>query len=328
MLLLPNALFAMGGTHPKGPLGGTHGDWPAGLPDLINSDTRVYGHWVNANDEFFYQGNTTALNQFLQMYSKLPDTPLRVVTHPGPERRSFLWGDEPRLPYEWKLLVVRRGWGAPEANRTKDKPAYVATVDVWADGNVDLRQMIVPNNVDLEAAPPPTATQPAPWGKDADGLRLSLSPADKDGAAAGAPGRAFILSMQNTGSTDLMLNLGMMLANGKREYATRITVYLIDKNGKLQSLDYKGAACIAGRVDDLIVPLPAWATYSLPISLDQYALHDQPEAAVSLPEGGHLVARYIGAAPQHINNDTEGLKLLSVWQGEVDSNRLPIAAPH
>src|SRR4051812_22483307 len=84
--LAPMALAA-GGQHAAGPITGTHPDWPDGILTVVNSNGRVYGHWVNANDEFFYQGDTAALNAFLAHLGKI-QLPTVLVIHSASTRRS------------------------------------------------------------------------------------------------------------------------------------------------------------------------------------------------------------------------------------------------
>ena len=74
MLVCCPRVLAAGGTHRKGPIGKVHPDWSDALVGLINSDGRVHGHWVNANDEFFYQGDNAAVERFLALYGKLTGT--------------------------------------------------------------------------------------------------------------------------------------------------------------------------------------------------------------------------------------------------------------
>ena len=62
------------------------------LSELANWPSRVDGHWVNGNDEFFYQADTVVVNRFLVQCSKLKGTPSKVVIHAGSARRSALWG--------------------------------------------------------------------------------------------------------------------------------------------------------------------------------------------------------------------------------------------
>jgi len=139
--------LAMGGKHPATqPIGNVHGDWPAALTKAINSPGRVAGHWVNANDEFFYQGDNKRFGEFI---ARLAETklPLTLVVHTAPQRRSVLWGEEPRLPYDWSLLVGTAGWTSPAWKLNFDDPGskYAMRVDVWPEGG------LTPDRIDLPA---------------------------------------------------------------------------------------------------------------------------------------------------------------------------------
>jgi hypothetical protein len=152
LLVCQGTAHSMGGDHPKGKIGKVHADWSDGLLDMINLDARVHGHWVNANDEFFYQADTAPLNRFLAQCGKLKGTLSKVIIHAGSTRRSALWGEKPEMAYDWKLLILRRGWGPPEdVPRQKDDSGYVVTVDVWLDGKVELEELEVPANMTVES---------------------------------------------------------------------------------------------------------------------------------------------------------------------------------
>lgn len=125
-------------------------DWPAGLAGLINSGPVFHGHWVNTNSEFFYLGDTTSLNRFLKRYATLKHTPLLVVIHAGSARRGELWGEKPKERYDWKVLVLKRGRGAPEKpDRPEEK--WVVTVHVWIDHSIRLGELVVPKNANVES---------------------------------------------------------------------------------------------------------------------------------------------------------------------------------
>lgn len=163
-------VYAMGGKHPATqPVGTLKEDWPAELPAAINSPARVAGHWVNANDEFFYRGDNQAFRDFLQ---RLADTklPLTLVLHTNAQRRSLLWDEEPRLAYDWSLLVGTAGWVLTQWNLNFDDPnvKYALRVDVWLDGGLTLDAIDLPAGVRLSVDhTPPAATQPtAPEAAD------------------------------------------------------------------------------------------------------------------------------------------------------------------
>ncbi len=123
------SVFPMGGEHPAGVPMGQQPDWPAGLADLLNSAGRVYGYWVNANDWFFYAGDTDDFNDFLKRYSKLKDTPLTFVLHSARGKTGHLGYGEEKIDYDWEVKLFRRGWH-PEAppDPTVTRQGYVITL--------------------------------------------------------------------------------------------------------------------------------------------------------------------------------------------------------
>lgn len=164
MTVPASRLFALGGKHPATqPLGNVHGDWSAALLTAVNSPERVAGQWVNANDELFYRGDNTVFGKFLH---RVADTklPLTLVLHTAPQRRSLLWGEEPRVPYDWTLLVGAAGWVSPEwkLNFGDSKAKYALRVDLWvgSDVTVDMADLPAGVRLSVEGAPVNT-TQPS-----------------------------------------------------------------------------------------------------------------------------------------------------------------------
>jgi hypothetical protein len=136
----------------------------------------------------------------------------------------------------------------------------------------------------------------------------------------------FRVELHNAGDHDLILNLGIMLANGKKQYADRLRLLLTDPNGKLLHLEMTGPAIIAGRVDPMVVPLPMGAAFVLPIDLKDYSAPKEKIWALDLTPGEYrLSAEYTGVGvPQRAANlDMQGISLMPYWAGTVDSNRLP-----
>jgi len=147
-------VFAMGGDYQvnaDGKIVLQQADWPVGLGELINSGPVFHGHWVNANSEFFFLGDTASLARFLKRYGDLKNTPLVVVLHAGSARQSKLWGEKPADRYDWKVSVLKRGWGAPEKPASQED-SWVVTVDVWIDHNIRLADLAVPKGVQLKSA--------------------------------------------------------------------------------------------------------------------------------------------------------------------------------
>src|SRR5262249_47591611 len=62
-------------------------------------------------------------------------------------------------------------------------------------------------------------------GAVVEGIELCLSPSAEPGSLT--------LEVRNTAPKDAVLNLGIMLANGARQYPSAITLTLTDANGKV-----------------------------------------------------------------------------------------------
>lgn len=153
VLLSTAVAAAMGGNHPPGAISEIRTDWPYGLVETIKFDARVQGVWVNANDYFYYAGDAKALNRFIAHYAKVDDTPLKVVLHAGEAPKIGPIGEEPRTRFDWKLNVIRRGWGEPVDPRRPDNiPGYVVTLHVWLSDHITLDQLQIPKHVDVVSA--------------------------------------------------------------------------------------------------------------------------------------------------------------------------------
>ncbi len=147
-------VFAVGGDHQPGKITQEYNkEWPAALPDLINSMDRVGGHWVNQGDFFYYRGNAGELNKFLAGYGKLTNTPLSVVIHTGTKALTGPLGGEQKTPYDWQVEVMRRGWGAPLDPRLSEKePGYVVTIHLWLSDSLPLERLEIPKHVEVRSA--------------------------------------------------------------------------------------------------------------------------------------------------------------------------------
>jgi hypothetical protein len=168
----------------------------------------------------------------------------------------------------------------------------------------------------LLAAHPSSAQEP-----QSDSLQITLVQVQ---AVAGHP--RFRVKLHNAGDRALILNLGMMLANGKKQYADAIHLLLTDAHGKTLPLELTGPAYVAGRIDPFVVPLPEGATLTLPIDLEDYSSPRQHIFKLSFAPGQYtLSAEYTGAgvSQQTANLDMKGISLMPYWIGTVKSNVLP-----
>jgi hypothetical protein len=173
------------------------------------------------------------------------------------------------------------------------------------------------------------------------GIGVSLCPvlaiAISQGGANGPSPPRLVLSQQkegtpslvahliNSGSQPLILNVGMMLANGRQQFADRIQLQLTRPDKTVLHLRILGPGVIAGRVDPMIIPLPSNATYSVQLDLNQYSAPKEHIWKLDLPPGSYAVrAEYTGVAvPQRTANlDVQGLSLMPYWTGTIQSGVL------
>ncbi len=105
----------------------------------------------------------------------------------------------------------------------------------------------------------------------------------------------FEVELSNIADHDLVLNLGMMLANGSQQYADAIHLVLRDNQNSIEVLDLKGPPVVAGRIDPFVVPLPRGTRIILPINLADYWIQKQKIFNIQLKPGRYfLSAKYRG----------------------------------
>jgi hypothetical protein len=155
-------------------------------------------------------------------------------------------------------------------------------------------------------------------------LQLSIVRDSSERPAGGAP--KFRVELRNTGKDDLILNLGIMLANGRKEYPKAIVLIITDSEGKSRIFDLREPAFVAGRLDPLTLPLPIGATFSLPVDLANYWSAATQEFEYKLRGSYSIEAKFTGegVSRQDANLDVKGLALMPYWVGEVTSNRLTL----
>jgi hypothetical protein len=149
------------------------------------------------------------------------------------------------------------------------------------------------------------------------GLTLCLSPSDE-------PGRLWLV-VRNAEANDTVLNLGAMLANGARQYATAVTLTLRDLAGKEHHGVLAEPALVGGRLDPFVVPLPKGASLKLPLIITRYALDAsggtedfRPDPKQSYTVQAQFTGKVVSQA--EVNLDSKGLALMPYWTGAVVSN--------
>ena len=168
----------------------------------------------------------------------------------------------------------------------------------------------------------PMALSPMAWPMHVTGdepirnLQLSIVRGSTQIPAVGPP--KFRVELRNTGKDDLILNLGIMLANGRKQYPTAIVLILTDSKGKARVFDLRGPAVVAGRLDPLILPLPIGATLSLPVDLANYWSAATQEFGYKL-RGSYSIEAKFTSEKVPASQDV----LLAPYSiGEVTSNRM------
>lgn len=160
------------------------------------------------------------------------------------------------------------------------------------------------------------------------GLELVLENDELLKAKDGLPG--FRITLMNSGSKDLVLNIGMLIANGNRQYASAVELLLTDPKGKTWKFPAGDPGSIGGRVDPFILPLPGGAKFSFPLNLDVDRAFRAVTADAKLAGTCTIKARFSGEGVSHseANLDSKGVALMPYWIGSVESNevRFEVAA--
>ena len=130
---------------------------PSGVNDLINNPSRVHGFFVNAEDRFFFAGDTLVFVPFLKQYAALKGIAgHRLIIHQGKGMAKSPWDDGEGKPCDWMLEVARVSWRELDAEVYRDKdgsppkeggPEYLVELRVWMEGQVDIKKIEVPKGV-------------------------------------------------------------------------------------------------------------------------------------------------------------------------------------
>jgi hypothetical protein len=166
-------------------------------------------------------------------------------------------------------------------------------------------------------------------GDVVSGLQLTIH---LDQEKVGSRDPKFRVELRDAGEDDLVLNLGFMLANGGEQYPDAIVLTLRDTHGKSRPLQLREPFTIAGRVDPFVLPLPAGATFSIPVYFDKYLVMPRPEESDFRLQAGTytLEAQFTGkgVSQQEANDGVKGVALMSYWQDTATSNLLRFEVPN
>ncbi len=169
-------------------------------------------------------------------------------------------------------------------------------------------------------SPPPSNTLPS-------GPELRLDRDDRLTSKDGMPG--FRITLGNAGHMDLVLNIGMLLSNGHRQYPSAIKLLLTDPKGKTWEFSAGEPMSIGGRLDPFVLALPTGATFTLPLKLEDDVSFRLATADARLAGPCTLKARFAGKGVpfDQANLDYKGVSLMPYWVGTVESNEVRFEAP-
>jgi RNA polymerase sigma factor (sigma-70 family) len=167
---------------------------------------------------------------------------------------------------------------------------------------------------------PEAGNQRTGWGEPRKGLRIGVRTvaAKRAGSADGD----FRVILENAGTQDLVVNLGIMFANGLRQVPTAVRLHFTDAKGKTRVWQRKVVG-VAGRLDPFVVPLPAGGRYEFPCLLSEYIDVDVAGMDAPLAPGRYQVAVEFagtGVPVEGTNHDSRGLALMPYWTGTIRSS--------
>jgi hypothetical protein len=135
----------------------------------------------------------------------------------------------------------------------------------------------------------------------------------------------FRVEMRNPSTEDLVLRLGTML--GRAQYVNAVEFTLTAPDGRVLHLSPPGPCMFAGRVDPLIVPLPAGATFSFLVDLEEYSAPNEIERLHLVPGSYTLQANYTGSGVTPGNVDCRGIVVMPYWIGTVTATPVVFTVP-
>jgi hypothetical protein len=159
-------------------------------------------------------------------------------------------------------------------------------------------------------------------GHAVSGLQLTVHLDRAESMQSKAP--KFKIEIHNVGDSDLILNLGITLANGKKQYPNAIVLAITDPQGETRRFTLREPAFVAGRMDPLILPIPVDASFSIPVDLDKYWVAASGEFDYKFKPGTYsLEAQFTGkgVSQREANLDVQGIALMPYWTGAVTSNQ-------
>jgi hypothetical protein len=124
-------------------------DWPGIMP-VVSHSSRVYHWWCNGNEQFYYRGDTAALNDALKKFAASKADVHEVLLQPGPGIAHSFDGAK-TIPYNWNLHII--GGIARQHKQTRPQADKVwnesPTMAVCVGGDVALAKIEIPEGVSV-----------------------------------------------------------------------------------------------------------------------------------------------------------------------------------
>jgi len=127
---------------------GAQPQWPTGLLDVINDAHRVYSSWVNGNENFYFSGDTRALNAAMEAFAKVEIDVREVVLLPVEgEEKSF---EQKPVAFNWRLHAPS-GIYLALALREKDSNVHFRkpTLFIHVAGAIQLKELKIPKGLSV-----------------------------------------------------------------------------------------------------------------------------------------------------------------------------------
>jgi hypothetical protein len=123
-------------------------DWPGIMP-VVNHASRVYHWWCNGNEQFYYRGDTAALNDALKKFAAAKANVHEVLLQPG-SGVAHSFDSTKTIPYNWNLHIIggiaRQHKKTPQGNQTANE---FPTMAVCVGGDIVLDKIEIPAGVSV-----------------------------------------------------------------------------------------------------------------------------------------------------------------------------------
>jgi hypothetical protein len=123
-------------------------EWPKGIMDVINLETRVYSTCINGNSKFYYRGSIAAINEALTKFATIDCKLHEVIIRPGKTIAKSFKGND--IQFDWQLHVPG-GIYLHTAKTEKHTNVYFKhpTITIYVDDNTELKRMQIPLEVKI-----------------------------------------------------------------------------------------------------------------------------------------------------------------------------------